>query len=75
MYLYNDNYITGKKHKIHYFVLPAMCSANQKNTKIQFIYLFIYLFTATPVEYGRSWARDRIEASATGLFHKHSNQI
>ena len=40
-----------------------------------FIYLFVlnFLFTATPVAYGNSWARGRIGAVASGLHHNHGD--
>ena len=38
-----------------------------------FIYLFIFLFRATPEAYGGSQARGLIRAVAAGLCHSHSN--
>ena len=36
-------------------------------------WFFFLLFRATPVAYGGSQARCRIEATAAGLHHSHSN--
>ena len=38
-----------------------------------FIYLFILFFRAAPAACGGSQARDRIQATAAGLCHSHSN--
>ena len=37
------------------------------------IYLFIFLFRASPAAYGNSQARGQIGATAAGLHHSHSN--
>ena len=37
------------------------------------MYLFLLLFSATPVAYGGSQARGRMGAAASGLHHSHSN--
>ena len=37
------------------------------------LYLIFFLFEATPVAYGNSWARVWIGAAVAGLCHNHSN--
>ena len=46
--------------------IPPHHSGNSMNK-------FYFLFTASPVAYGSSWARDRIRAAAASLCHSHSN--
>ena len=38
-----------------------------------FVFFLFLFFRATSVAYGRSQARDQIQATAAGLFHSHSN--
>ena len=49
--------------------------ANQRTISVPWslIYLFIYLFRATPVTYGGSQARSWIRSVAAGLHRSHSN--
>ena len=44
----------------------------QNKTRIP-ISVFLFLFKATPVAYGRSQARGQIGAVAAGLYQSHSN--
>ena len=40
---------------------------------VPFLFCFILIFRTTPVAYGSSQARGRIEAAAASLWHSHSN--
>ena len=67
------------KHSIKIYFLSIsskLLTVNQKVcilSGIYLIFIFIFIFRATPVAHGSSQVRGRIRATAAGLHHSHSN--
>ena len=72
--LYEDMSMPGHANKVLFKLSKRHWEYMGRHVPFRnFIYLFIFIFRATPMAYGSSWTRGHIRAAAIGLHQSHSN--